>query len=262
MKPYSLGTPDRPAGSPAFRDLGGAPAADDRRLAHGKLYRADAMTQVDDEDRTGVSRLGLRLVCDLRGAAEREREPCLTWLEPMTRRLHVDVSAGLATATAESVELLRRGPNPAAAATMMRTTYEQLPGSAGPVLGQLFDALAHGAWPLLVHCTAGKDRTGFVVAMILSALGTPREFVFEDYLRGSGRDPLLHDQPSGRLLETMLGRRLEPGEARWVHGVHRDYLAAAFATIEREWGSPEAYLERAAGLDASRRDAIRSHVLV
>ena len=249
------------AGSAAFRDLGGLPGAGGRCLAHGRLFRADALSDVGHDQRAFLGALGLRLVCDLRGSAERDREPCLAWLEPAPRRLHLDVSSGLAVATAGSVALLRRGPDPAAAAAMMRTTYAQLPHAAAPLLGQLFEAMADGHWPVLVHCTAGKDRTGFAIAMILSALGTPRELIFDDYLRGSGRDPLLHDQPSGRLLEAIVGRRLEPDEAVLVHGVHREYLAASFATIERDWGSVAEYLARAAGLDAARSRAMLRHFL-
>ena len=252
----------RLAGSAAFRDLGGAPAEDGRRVAHGMLFRSDAMTTLDDADREIVRSLAFRLVCDLRGSAEREREPCLAWLDAGTRRLHLDVSAGLALATAKFVDRLRRGPDPAAAAAMMQATYAHMPRSASPLLGQLFEALAAGEWPMLVHCTAGKDRTGFTVAMILSALGVPRDYIVTDYLRGSGHDPLHDGQPSARLLETIVGRRLDPEEAVLVHGVHASYLEAAFATIERDWGSPITYLEQAAGLDAQRRQSLRDHVLV
>jgi protein-tyrosine phosphatase len=252
----------RLAGSAAFRDLGGAPAADGRHVAHRRLFRSDALATLGDADREIVRSLAIRLVCDLRGPAEREREPCLAWLDAGIRRLHLDVSAGLAPATAEFVERLRRGPDPAAAAAMMQATYAQMPHSASSLLAQLFDALAEGEWPVLVHCTAGKDRTGFTVAMILTALGVPRDYIVEDYLRGSGHDPLHEGQPSARLLEAMVGRLLDREEAVLVHGVQASYLEAAFATIERDWGSPTTYLEQVAGLDAQRRRSLREHVLV
>lgn len=251
----------RLAGSAAFRDLGGAPAADGRRLATGRLFRSDALVELTEGDRAIVDGVGLRVVCDLRSVAERERAPCLDWMEPAPRRICLDLSAGLGASTAAAIACMRAGPDPEAAASMMRATYRELPRSSAALLRQLFDMLVAGEFPALLHCTAGKDRTGFVVAMVLEALGVSREFVVADYLRGSGRDPLDHWQPSSRLLETMVGRVLDPDEAVLVHGVRLEYLEAAYATIESDWGDSTRYLERAAGLTTDRCRVMREHFL-
>lgn len=250
------------AGSAAFRGLGGAPTVDGLRVAAGRLYRADALAALDATDRAVLDAIGLRLVCDLRGRDERERTRCLHWLQPAPRVLSLELSAGLAAATASAIERMRRGPDAAAAAAMMRATYATLPRSAAPFLGELFGALAAGELPVLVHCTAGKDRTGFSIALILTALGVEPEFIYSDYLHGSGRDPLAEDQPSAHMLEWLVGRRLSPDEAFWVHGVHREYLDSAFAAIERDWGSVQRYLEIAAGLDAQCSASLRERLLV
>jgi len=244
--------------SPAFRDLGGTATDDGRRVRPGRLFRADALTALAAPDRAVIDRLGLRLVCDLRGHAERARAPALGWLQPAPRTLHLDIATALAADVAPFVERLGRGRDAAAAAAMMRATYAALPRAAAPSLQTLFKSLCDGELPVLVHCTAGKDRTGFVTAMILSALGVGRNSVYADYLRGSGRDPQQADQPSAHALETMIGRRLDPEEAGLVHGVRRDYLDAAFAAIERGWGGTTGYLQRAAGLDADRLMALRA----
>ena len=249
------------ASSTAFRDLGGAPTRDGRRLAHGRLFRADALSRLDPDDRARIDRLGLRLVCDLRSSAEREVTACLDWLQPAPRRLHLELSAGLALATLPWLDRLRRGPDAAAARGLMATTYAELPNSAAPFLAQLFAALVAGDWPLLVHCTAGKDRTGFTIAMILTALDVEPEFIRTDYLRGSGRDPLERGQPSAHMMQALVGRDLTAEEAHAIHTVHPDYLDAALARIERDWGGPVAYLERAVGLDARGRTSLRDHLL-
>jgi protein-tyrosine phosphatase len=248
-------------GSAAFRDLGGAPTADGRRVAPGRLFRADALSSLDADDRAVIDALGLRLVCDLRGGEERAHVNCLAWLEPAPRRLHLELSAGLIEATAPWLMRLRRGPDAEAAEELMRTTYAQLPRSAAPFLGQLFDALVAGEVPALVHCTAGKDRTGFTIAMVLTALGVDRQHVYRDYLAGSGRDPLEAEQPSAYMLEALLARRLVPDEAHSLHVVRADYLDAAFDSITHEWGDPLAYLERTTGLDARRRALLQDHLL-
>jgi protein-tyrosine phosphatase len=247
--------------SPAFRDLGGAPTTDGRQVLAGRLFRADALSALDAADRAVIDSIGLRLVCDLRGADERTRTRCLHWLDPEPSVLHLELSAGLVKATAPLVSRLARGPDLEAAAAMMRTTYAELPRSSSALLGALFESLATGGTPALIHCTAGKDRTGFTVAMLLSALGVSRDFIYEDYLRGSGRDPLDPAQPSSHMLDAMLGRLLEPEEAVLVHGVHREYLDAAFASIECGWGDTLRYLEHVAGVDADRRRALREHLL-
>jgi protein-tyrosine phosphatase len=247
------------SGSTAFRDLGGAPTIDGRRVTCGRLFRADALSGLDAQDRMTLNRLNLRLVCDLRSGSERKSKPCLDWLDPAPRRLHLELSAGLVTATLPFLERLRRAPDPDAARGLMETTYAQLPRSAAPFLAQLFESLVAGEWPLLVHCTAGKDRTGFTVAMILEALDVEPDFIRDDYLRGSGRDPLEAEQPSTHMMDALIGRLLTDEESRFVHAVHGSYLDAAHAAIARDWGHPLAYLERAAGLDASRRATLREH---
>jgi protein-tyrosine phosphatase len=245
------------AGSAAFRDLGGAPTVDRRRVACGRLFRADALSGLDVQDRATLRSLNLRLICDLRSSAERSSKPCLDWLDPAPRRLQLELSAALAAATLPLLERLRRGPDPEAARELMEATYAELPGSAAPFLAQLFESLATGEWPLLVHCTAGKDRTGFTVAMILTALDVEPDFIRHDYLRGSGRNPLESEQPSTHMMDALIGRRLTDEESRFVHAVHRGYLDAAYARIARDWGSPLAYLERVAGVDARRRATLR-----
>jgi len=248
-------------GSSAFRDLGGTPTTDGHRVAAGRLFRADALTSLDADDRRAIDALGLRLVCDLRGGDERTRTPCLAWLDPAPRRMHLEVSSGLIEATAPWLMRLRRGPDVEAAEGLMRTTYANLPRSAAPFIGQLFDALVEGEVPALVHCTAGKDRTGFAIALVLTALGVDPHYVYEDYLAGSGRDPLEAEQPSAHMLEALLSRPLEPDEAQRLHVVRPDYLDAAFDSIVRGWGDPLAYLEETTGLDARRRALLRRQLL-
>src|SRR4051794_21170039 len=110
-------------GSSAFRDLGGTPTTDGHRVAAGRLFRADALTSLDADDRAAIDALGLQLVCDLRGGDERTRTPCLAWLDPAPRRLHLEVSSGLIEATAPWLKRLRSGPDVEAAEGLMRTTY-------------------------------------------------------------------------------------------------------------------------------------------
>lgn len=248
-------------GSPAFRDLGGMVTTDGRRLAPRRLFRADALhSPAIDRDRL-LPELALRLVCDLRSAEERELARCLHWLDPAPRSLHVELSADLAVPAAPFVRRMIAAPDPDAAQALMRLTYASMPRAAVSRLHVLFDALAAGEWPAVIHCTAGKDRTGFTVAMLLAALGVHRDAIYADYLLGSRRDPLQVDSPSSQYLTRLLGRELVPDEARFMHGVRREYLDASMEAIERDWGSIPLYLQQGLGLDDARLSRLREQFL-
>lgn len=248
-------------GSLAFRDLGGAPTRDGRRLAPGRLFRADALGELEADDRAVIDALGLKLVCDLRSSRERERNPCLQWLVPSPERLHFDVGAALTEPAAPALNRLRRGPDPEAAAQLMLTTYAGLPLTAAASMGTLLARLAAGEFPLLLHCSAGKDRTGFFTAMLLVALDVEPEYIERDYLLGPGCNPLGAEQPAVKALAAIVGRQLMPEESNLLHGVRREFIAASFEAIERGWGGPLPYLEQAAGLDASLRSRLRERLL-
>lgn len=248
-------------GSPAFRDLGGMLTTDGRRLAPRRLFRADALNSPDiDRDRL-LPELGLRLVCDLRNAEERELARCLHWLDPAPRSLHVELSANLAVPAAPLVRRMIAAPDPEAALALMRLTYASMPRAASSRLHVLFEALAGGEWPAVIHCTAGKDRTGFTVAVLLAALGVDRDAIYADYLLGSRRDPLQVDSPSSRFLARLLGRDLVPDEARFMNGVRGEFLDASLEAIEREWGSMRSYLHQGLGLDEARLTRLRGQFL-
>lgn len=248
-------------GSPAFRDLGGLTTADGRRLAPRRLFRADALHS-PAIDRDGLlPGLGLRLVCDLRGAEERQLARCLHWLDPAPRSLHVELSADLAVPAAPFVRRMIAAPDPEAAMSLMQLTYASMPHAAVSRLHVLFDALAAGEWPAVIHCTAGKDRTGFTVALLLASLGVDRDDIYADYLLGSRRDPLAVDSPSSQFLTRLLGRDMVPDEARLMHGVRREYLDASMEAIERGWGSLPDYLHRGLGLDETRLAQLRGQFL-
>ena len=248
-------------GSPAFRDLGGLPAADNRRIAFGRLFRADALHSRDVDSHDVLGELGLRLVCDLRSGEEREFARCLQWLDPSPATLHLELSSNIAEQATPWLERMVQGTDPAAAHALMLLTYGEMPRAAATKLGTLFRRLAAGEWPVLIHCTAGKDRTGLTVASLLWSLGVPPAVVYDDYLRGSGRDPLDLQSPSSRFFAQILRRPLHADESRIVNGVQREFLDAALSTIEREWGDVNGYLRGGIGLDDALITALRQQFL-
>jgi len=110
----------------------------------------------------------------------------------------------------------------------------------------------------LIHCAAGKDRTGFGVAAILSALGVPRETIVQDYLLTNEAMDF-----EGFILPRLKDSygEIDVEAARALSGVRLDYIEAALDEVDASYGSFDAYLEGALGLDAERRAALQARYL-
>jgi protein-tyrosine phosphatase len=247
--------------APAFRDLGGIATDDGRVIRVGRLFRSEALLDPCQADRAALSDLGLRLVCDLRSASERAAWPCLTWLDPAPQRLNFELAIALLPYTEPMLERMRVNPCPETALEMMLCTYRHLPRVAAPHLQILFRKLGEGEMPLLVHCSAGKDRTGFVVAMLLSALGVSRPQIYADYLHATGRIPAVHRNRTAQIMLQLTGKPLDEASLQVLSEVRRQYLDATFNAIETEWGSLEGYLREAVGIERELHAALRDTLL-
>ncbi|TFZ02724.1 tyrosine-protein phosphatase [Ramlibacter henchirensis] len=244
--------PDRLAamlhGAPNFRDLGGLPTHDGRTVRPGCLLRSGQLGDLHAGDIELLhARVG-RDVCviDLRGAGERAGKPACALpgatvhslpIEPtVARKLDALAAAGMSL----EVEAARR---------FMREAYEGFARNAHAQLAMLFEhVLSRAGRPLLVHCAHGKDRTGFMVAMLLSALGVQRAAIMEDYLLTNQR---VVPRASGRY---------PAGILHVLGSVRAEYLQAAFDAIDAQ-GGVDAYLERAGGLTPPRRERLRQALL-
>jgi protein-tyrosine phosphatase len=127
----------------------------------------------------------------------------------------------------------------------------------GTTLTAVVERLLAGGAPMLVHCSAGKDRTGFVIAMLLHALDVPEPLIREDYLASRHWPGAVHHRAS---LAARLGRFMPASELAaavdTVIDVREVYLDAARGAAVAEFGSISRYLEVAAGLDAGRRNLL------
>ena len=161
-----------------FRDIGGYRTQQGSTTRWGKVYRAGVLTYFTDEDHAPLTSLQVRAICDLRRAEEREREP--------TRWPHANVNGlswddGIVTPTIRALSA-ERPKNAAGMFDAMVALYRELPTWMGPRIGGMFSAIANGDVPMVVHCAAGKDRTGVAVAVLLRSLDVSEETAIEDYL--------------------------------------------------------------------------------
>jgi protein-tyrosine phosphatase len=234
-------------GGSNLRDLGGWPTGDGRRVRFGRVFRSAALNGLTDADVATLDRLGIAVVCDFRGEGERARWPSrLGRAEVYELTIAPTIGASLRDLVANA----RATPDDVVA--VMQQAYAAYALDWHHCYRTVFDLLlADDAPPLLFHCTAGKDRTGFGAALILSALGVAEEAIWEDYLA------------TNRLWqgETELANALPPAVGRMLLSAHRDFLAAAFAAIAASHGDMDSYLADRMGLTAARRAALRSRLL-
>lgn len=242
-----------------FRDIGGYQTPQGTSTRWGKVYRTGVLTYFTQDDHTPLTNLQVRTICDLRRAEEREREP--------TRWPHANVNGlfwddGIVTPTIRGLSADR----PKTAAGMFDTMvalYRALPAWMGPRIGGMLSAIANGDVPLIVHCAAGKDRTGIAVAVLLRALGVPEDTVIEDYLltNTSGNfEEFIRSRHQANLGVTDTHNPLlsMPEEMRRVlFSADAAFLQAAFEQI----GDIEAYLATTAGISPQIQDRVRSALL-
>lgn len=243
-----------------FRDIGGYHTEDGRRVRWGLLFRSGTLAYLTAADRKLLTTLNIRSICDLRTTAERDSEPT-SWKPEAVRTMSWDYELdGGALMGAFRVGT----PTPERVRSAILEFYLTAPEDFADRLRTIFDLLSANEVPLLMHCTAGKDRTGVAAAIVLRALGVPAETVIEDYalsqrhadLRAltSGATPRRND--SWRLLTTLPPQLLAP-----LMAADPAYLEAMLDALKRRYGSLSGYLTSRIGLTQPALRHIREHYL-
>lgn len=246
---------------PNLRDLGGRATADGGEVARGVVYRSAALDAPEVPDDPALAALGVRTVVDLRTAGERAARP--DRLPGDARGVALDVLADIPQAGAAQVADVVRAPGGLAdafgsvdAAARMRETYRDLvvTRSALAAYRGLVDAVLDPAGvPVLFHCTAGKDRTGWGATVLLLAAGVDEAGATEEFLAVNPAvratyAPLLAQLEAAGGDPTVLAPLLE---------VRPEYLAAAFDALHEAFGSFDAYLSDGLGLTPLRVERLR-----
>lgn len=234
-------------GATNFRDLGGYPGRGGRPLRWRRLFRSDHLGALTDVDRATLAALGLARCVDFRGRAERAATPCeLPGVVQHSLAIEPTVVQRMQDLTAAGQRL-----SAAVVADLMRDLYRALVVEQAPRFAELFEHLLASDAPLVFHCTAGKDRTGVAAALVLSALGVPRELVLQDYLLTNEvfRHPPLPRSDTPPEVLAVLWR------------VQLDFLETALQAIEAEHGSVERYLGARLGLTPAALDALAARYL-
>jgi protein-tyrosine phosphatase len=245
-----------------FRDFGGYAAADGRRIRRGQLYRSAHHGRASDADLIALGSLGLETIVDLRRPEERQREPGRRWAPFGATVIENDVGEDPADAyeaymrTADlTVETMR---------AFLVDYYSHAPMKARHVelYARYFKALGEGGGPVLIHCAAGKDRTGVLAALTHHLLGVAYDDSLADYLLTNDLERIERRMPLfAQYVQDQTGRRPSEAFMRASLGVEALYLDTAFAAIKARYGSIDAYLEQGLGVDAAMKAEIAHHLL-
>lgn len=236
-------------GASNFRDLGGYATSQGRQVRWGRIFRSDHLGRLTSEDEALLAGLGVQRVLDFRGEHERAAVPNrlatarqhVLGIEPtVVQRLQDLAAAGQRLSEAVAVEL-------------MKELYRALVHDQTHRYAEFFEHLLDNSsdTPLVFHCTAGKDRTGFAAALTLQALGVPRHVVLQDYLLTNA----LYQPPSLPHTDT-------PHEALAVlWRVQTEFLEAAYEALDADHGGMDRYLEQRLGVNATARRALAQKYL-
>lgn len=244
-----------------FRDFGGYDAPDGR-IARGKLFRSAHFHEATDADIARLDQLGVRFIVDLRRSDERKGEPN-RWPGESVRSIFSD--EGVTSAFPPHLQaLLQSDLSAASVATYMHTLYREFASQPRHIqlYSEWFRELAAGEGAGVIHCAAGKDRTGLGCALTLHALGVDEDTIFADYeytniaMNIDVRLPKIQAR-----MEERLARKLDAAALRPMLSVDPAYLRTAFDAIADQYGSLDAYLENTLKVGPRERETLRERLI-
>ena len=231
------------AGASNFRDLGGYRTVDGQQVRWRTLFRSDHLAGLTPQDAQVFNGLGVKRTFDFRGVGERasaayrfagvQQHP-LPIGPTVVQGMQGILAAGEALTAERTAEL-------------MCLTYRNFVLHNAPRFAEMFGHLLRSDEPLVFHCTAGKDRTGFAAALILEALGVPRATVMRDYLLTNE----FYRMPAAR------DSRLSPEVLQVLWRVQAGFLEAAYQAVDEDFGGMDAYLAGQLDVGPQAREHLR-----
>jgi protein-tyrosine phosphatase len=244
-------------GTHHFRDLGGYTTESGAVVAWGKIYRSDHLAQIRPRGYDQLTRhLGIRTIIDFRGIREAQSARFRQVKKEGIRMVNIPISHGNAVGELKEWVMTGKGnaidPN-----KMMEEAYRYMALEATAQFRTFFDVVKDPeSYPLVFHCTAGKDRTGFAAALLLHALGVPMQTILADFMASN----LLREPVNKAWIQK--GRFfLDPDILRPLLILHPDLLTRAFRQVETHFGSLHNFIRAELGLQAHEQLALQQRLL-
>ena len=245
------------------RDYGDYATAAGRRIRPGMLFRTAHHARATDADLERMAGWEIGTVVDLRRPGERRHQPSRRpsgFSGSIIEVAHDDGGEAPHLTFLKTADLTEDSGR-----RFMTDTYRTMPFDPGhlDVFARYFRALGNAEGAVVIHCAAGKDRTGLLAALTHRLLGVHHDDLVEDYLLTNTAVDLAERAPAiARQLHAMTGRTASDAAVTAFLGVEAGYLDAAFAEVADRHGSVEVYLEQALGVDAALRDRIASRLAI
>jgi protein-tyrosine phosphatase len=244
-----------------FRDLGGYRNSEGQQVKWGLLYRSDSLKAANSLDLKALQRLPLVEIIDLRSKLEQQAAPDRLPAIPGMRFLSLPIMDANSRLTVEARErIVARRYDDVHPDELLNEAYAAFVRQFTPQYQVFFrELLAAEGRPILWHCTAGKDRTGFAAALLLRILQVPMSTIMQDYMLTQ-----IYWQRS--LWKTALYLTVIRGQravrlVRELSGAKEEYLKTAFATIDQDYGSFDAYVHSGLGLTDAEIQTLRQRYL-
>lgn len=239
-----------------FRDYGSYASKHGGRVKPGVLWRSAQHAEASEGDLATIDSLGLATVIDLRGDSERNANPCRRGPGFSAQVLY---NPGETAGLAPHMEAAKDALDAQSAHKALTGYYSHMPYRENliPALRAYFAAMAGEGRPSLVHCVAGKDRTGFAVAMLHHVLGVHPDDAMADYLLTNVAGNI--DRRIAQGAEHIRARYgpIDEATVRTLMGVDATFLAASLEAIAERHGSVDAYLAEVMGVDQAGQDRLR-----
>jgi protein-tyrosine phosphatase len=245
-----------------FRDFGGYATPDGRRVRRGRLYRSAHHGRATDADLAALAHLGLSAIVDLRRPEERLREPGRRWAPFGAAVIENDLSEHPIDAYDDFLQTGDLTVESNRAYLVEYYRHAPLKARHIDLYARYFRALGEGDGAVLIHCAAGKDRTGVLAALTHHLLGVDYADSLADYLLTNDAARIERRLPLfAQYVEEKTGRRPSDDFLRATMGVEGLFLDTAFAAIRESHGSVDAYLEEVLGVDAALKARIADRLL-
>lgn len=250
------------AGVHNFRDHGGY-AVGQSRLRTGSLFRSAQHFKATDSDLDAIGRLGIKSIVDLRSPQERMEFPCRRADDFDSVVLHLGDMPAPDT-NAPHVQAARWGSNAAEARAAMQAAYTGMPFRPELLLmfRRYLEMLADSGDPSLIHCLAGKDRTGLAVAVLHRLMGVHADDIMADYLLTNVVGDVEQRIADGAgAIREMLGEAIDDDTIRVVMSVDAAYLDTAMRVIDAVPGGFAGYVHDIIGVEANLRSRLEANLL-
>lgn len=238
-------------GADNFRDIGGIPTQSGRKVAWGKIYRSDDLSELSEDDLDYLASIGLHHIFDLRSDIEISEAPDKYPRSTSYAQMALGDKEGKSIEEFKTIVKTAK-PGEINTDSLMEAMNHDFVVNTHQ-LKPLFDSLLYGKGePILLHCTAGKDRTGYTTALILAALGVDETTIMNEYLMSA----YYIKDGSNSMLRKAAIFGISPEVLKPFLTVKPTFLQAALDDIHKAYGSVDKLLENELGINDSLRSVL------